>query len=299
MTKVLVTGGNGFFGGRLVPALQEQYDVVAPSREECDLTSETAVATLFEKEKPAIVVHLAADLGGIGYVRTHPGSVFYNNLMMNTLVLEYARRHNVQKFIGISTVNAYPGDATAPFAEEQLHDGIPDEDMIGYGLAKRLLITHSQLYHKQYGFPAVNVLLDSIYGPGDVFVDGKMRVIPANIRRFIEASGDVVAWGSGKPERDFVYVDDAVRAVLFALEHLDTPDPVNIGTGSPVTIKELVETIASLTGFTGTISWDTTKPDGQMQRYLSTKKAASLGFQTKTTLQDGLQRTIAWYKTTY
>jgi GDP-L-fucose synthase len=298
--KVMVTGGDGFLGRHLVPQLRALgADVFVPLYPEYDLTKEADVIRAFS-QAPQIVIHLAADVGGIAYVSANAGQVYYNNTMMNTLLLEHARRNKVERFVAISTVNAYPADAPVPFAEEVLWNGNPDRAMIGYGMPKRTMILQSLLYAQQYGFFTVNLVLDSLYGPGDVFEKGKARVIPSNIQRCIEAkesnAPSITVWGTGASKRDYVYVEDAVRAILYFLEHATTSDPINIGTGEPVSVKELVETISSLCGYEGEILWDATKPDGQLLRYLDTAKAESLGFKTQTPLRDGLQKTIEWYK---
>ena len=298
---MMLTGGGGFVGRHLAPPLKRLgAELFIVRKSEYDLTREADVARLFAEKQPQVVLHLAADVGGIEYVRSHGGAVYYQHTMMNTLLLEYARRSSVEKIVAMSSVNCYAHDASAPFSERAVFDGSPDSSMRSYGFSKRMMILQSQLYYAQHALQTVNLVCDSIYGPHDNFDYGKARVIPANIRRCVEAQAadapEIIVWGTGAPTRDFVYVDDVVRALLIAGEHLSTPEPVNLGTGHPVRLKELIEAIAQLSGYKGAVTWDRTKPDGQIERYLDVTRATELGILPTTTLQEGLTQTIRWYR---
>ena len=299
--RVLVTGGNGFLGKTLVPLLRDlDADVAVSDSRRYDLTKEPDVARLFHDTRPQLVIHLAADVGGIEYVSTHPASVFYSNALMNLLVMEYSRRHGVEKLLAVSSVNCYPEDAPVPFKEEALWRGISDASMRGYGMSKRMMVLHSHLTYQQYDLVTVNLILDSLYGPHDVFTPGKARVIPANIERCMHAlqhnAPSITVWGTGGSVRDFVYVDDAAHAIISAMERVVTPDPINIGTGHPLSIKELIGLIAETVSYTGKVVWDTTKPDGQMARYCDISRARDLGIVPHVSIKDGLARTVTWYR---
>jgi len=262
-----------------------------------DLREKEAVIQLYEDAHPDIVIHLAATVGGIGANRAHPGEFFYDNLLMGVHTLHYAYRYGVEKFVGIGTVCAYPKFTPVPFKEGDLWDGYPEETNAPYGLAKKMLLVQGQAYRQQYGFNAIYLLPVNLYGPRDNFDLETSHVIPALIRKFIEAEADVVAWGDGTPTREFLYVEDCAEAIVLATERYDRPEPVNIGAGFEISIKDLTHRIAELTGFRGEIVWDTSKPGGQPRRYLDTKRAErAFGWQATTLLEEGLRRTIAWYR---
>jgi GDP-L-fucose synthase len=301
--RVLVTGGAGFLGSCVVARLRDEgcRAITVPRSRDSDLVQEAAVERLYEAARPEVVIHLAAQVGGIGANRASPGRFFYDNVMMGTLLMEYARRHGVEKFVGIGTVCAYPKHTPVPMREESLWDGYPEETNAPYGLAKKMLLVQAQAYREQYGFNAIFLLPVNLYGPGDNFDPASSHVIPALIRKCVEAreSGrdEVVVWGTGKATREFLYVDDAAEAVVLATARYDRPEPVNVGAGFEIAIGELAEKIAALTGFEGRLVWDASKPDGQPRRCLDTSRAeAAFGFRATTKLRDGLARTIAWYQ---
>ena len=247
------------------------------------------------------MIHLAGEVGGIGANRANPGSFFYNNLMMGAQMMEYGRRHEVLKFVALGTICAYPKFTSVPFKEEDLWNGYPEETNAPYGLAKKMLLVQAQAYRQQYGFNAIYLLPVNLYGPGDNFDPETSHVIPAIIKKCMDAvdseAREVVLWGTGTPTREFLYVDDAAEAVVLAAERYNGADPVNVGYGSEISIKDLALLIAGLTGFSGSILWDTTKPDGQPKRSLDVSKAERLfGFRAQVSFQDGLRRTIDWYK---
>ncbi len=302
-TKVLVTGGGGFLGRHVIDALGSRgvAQVYAPRRRDYDLTRETDVQQMFSEHPTDLVIHLAAVVGGIGANRANPGRFLYENLIMGTLVMEYARRSSVHKFVGVGTICSYPKYADVPFHEEDLWSGYPEETNAPYGLAKKMLSVQGQAYRQQYGFNAIHVLPVNLYGPGDNFDPDSSHVIPALIRKCLEAidrrDDQIVCWGDGSPTREFLYVEDCAEAIVLATERYDGPEPVNIGTGREISIKELVELVAELTGFRGDIVWDTSKPNGQPRRCLDTSRAERLfGFRAKTDFREGLERTIDWYK---
>jgi len=296
--KVLVTGGGGFLGSFLIPKLEERRaKVFVFGRKEYDLTKESDVSRLFEDVKPEIVIHLAVDGGGIGYMKNHPGSVFDNNILMNTLVQKYAREKGVQKFVGIGTVCSYPKFTPIPFKEENLWEGYPEETNAPYGLAKKMMLVQSQGYREQYGFNAIHLLLINLYGPRDDFHPENSHVIPALIKKFCDDKPMIEIWGSGKASREFLYAEDAAEAIILSAEKYNKSEPVNIGSGEEISIAELVKKIVVLTNFKGEIKWDMAKPDGQLRRCLDTSKAEKeFGFKAKTNLDEGLRSTIDWYK---
>jgi GDP-L-fucose synthase len=299
--KVLVTGGNGFLGKPLVQKLKEKgATLYVPSSKDYDLREEAEVRKLFFDLNPEIVIHLAVDGGGIGYMRTHPGSVYYNNIMMNTLVLENARKSRIEKFVGIGSVCAYPKFANIPFKEEEIWEGYPEETNAPYGLAKKMMMVQSQAYRQQYNFDAIHLLLVNLYGPYDDFDRETSHVIPGLIKTFYEAKQKnakaVEVWGTGSASREFLYSEDAADAVILATESYSKPAPINIGSGMEITIRGLVGKIAEITGFQGEIKWDITKPDGQPRRCLEVSKAEKeFGFKAKTEFEEGLKKTIDWY----
>jgi GDP-L-fucose synthase len=301
--RILVTGGNGFLGKHLVRRLRGAgcERLIAPRAAECDLTRDADVRRLLERERPEVVVHLAAVVGGIGANRRQPGSFFYKNLMMGVQLVEAARESGVEKFLAVGTICSYPKFTPVPFKEEHLWDGYPEETNAPYGLAKKMLLVQLQAYRQQYGFNGANVLLVNLYGPGDNFDLETSHVIPALIRKCVEARqrGDAVlpVWGTGRPTREFLYVEDAARGLHLALERLGTSDPVNIGSGQEISIADLAGLIARKTGFTGKLAFDPNQPDGQPRRCLDVRRAKELlGFEATTSLSDGLDRTIAWYE---
>src|SRR3989449_1714739 len=302
-TRVLVTGGSGFLGHHLLPRLKEKSPrlISAPRKSEYDLVDPIQVVRLIQDVKPDIVIHMAGRVGGIGANSANPGLFFYENLMMGTQLMEAARKNNVQKFVALGTICAYPKFTPVPFHEEDLWNGYPEETNAPYGLAKKMLLVQAQAYRQQYNFNAIYLLPVNLYGPGDNFDPETSHVIPAIIHKCLDAidseAREVVLWGTGTPTREFLYVDDAAEAVVLAAERYNGADPVNVGYGSEISIKDLALLIASLTGFSGSILWDTTKPDGQPKRSLDVSKAERLfGFRAQVSFQDGLQQTIDWYK---
>jgi GDP-L-fucose synthase len=300
---VLVTGGAGFLGRHLVARLQQHgcTKLVIPRSRDYDLTHEHSIRRLLAEHRPEVVLHLAAQVGGIGANRKNPGSFLYNNLIMGTQLIELSRKIGVEKFLAIGTVCCYPKFTPVPFREDDLWNGYPEETNAPYGLAKKLLMVQLQAYRQQYGFNGVNLLVVNLYGPGDNFDLESSHVIPALIRKFVEARDQglktVTLWGTGKASREFLYVEDAARAIHLAAEQLDTADPVNIGSGREVPIAQLAAMIARKTGFTGEIRYDADKPDGQPRRCLDVTRAKQLlGFEATTSLSEGLDRTIAWYE---
>lgn len=301
--SVVVTGGAGFLGGHLVSTLRSRgvARLVVPRSRDCDLRDKEAVVRLFRQTTPDVVIHLAAVVGGIGANMRHPGRFFYDNAIMGLEVMEQARIHGVKRFVAIGTVCAYPKYTPVPFKEENLWDGYPEETNAPYGLAKKMLLVQSQAYRKEYGFNSIFLLPVNLYGPGDDFDLESSHVIPALIRKCVTAVDEgqrgVTVWGTGEASREFLYVKDAAEGIALATEKYDEADPVNIGSGTEVKIRDLVELIARLTGFVGEIVWDTSKPDGQPRRCLDTGRAKALfGFEARTDLADGLKETIDWYR---
>lgn len=301
--RIVVTGGGGFLGRYVVRTLLERgcKEVVVPRRSDYDLTREGVVEQLYRDVRPQVVIHLAAVVGGIGVNCLNPGRFFYENLVMGSLLMEYARQARVEKFVAIGTICAYPKYTPVPFREEDLWNGYPEETNAPYGLAKKMLLVQGQAYRQQYGFNAIHLLPVNLYGPGDNFDPETSHVIPALIRKCLEAvkRGDpeIVCWGDGAPTREFLYVEDCAEAIVSATEKYDEPDPVNVGAGFEISIKELVELIAELTGFQGRVVWDTSKPSGQPRRSLDTSRAwEAFGFRARTPFREGLERTVAWYR---
>ena len=271
-----------------------------PKIEDYDLVNLDDIIRMYDEMKPDIVIHLAAVVGGIGANREHPGEFFYKNLMMGIQLIEQARLRNIEKFVAIGTVCAYPKFTPVPFKEDDIWNGYPEETNAPYGLAKKMLLVQSQAYRQEYGFNSIFLLPVNLYGPSDNFDPASSHVIPALIKKCVDAikAGDdyIECWGTGNVSREFIYVADAAEAILLATEHYNGPEPVNIGAGFEITIKELVEKIAKLTGFKGEIRWNTSKPDGQPRRRLDVSRATKLfGFEAKTDFDKGLKTTIDWY----
>ncbi len=303
--KIVVTGGAGFLGGAVTEALARRgcrpEQVVSPRRKQFDLVHEADVVRLYETHRPQVVVHLAAVVGGIGANRENPGSFYYQNMVMGALLMEHARRAGVEKFVAIGTICAYPKFTPVPFKEEDLWSGYPEETNAPYGIAKKALLVQAQAYREQYGFNAVYLLPVNLYGPRDNFDPQSSHVIPALIKKFVEAverKDDVVeVWGTGRATREFLYVDDAAEGIVLATEHFDGPEPVNLGAGFEISIKDLAESIARITGFQGRLVWNASKPDGQPRRCLDTTRADRFfGFKARTPFDEGLRRTIEWYR---
>lgn len=301
--RVVVTGGAGFLGRFVVEALEGRGCpcIEVPRIEAYDLVRLEDVVRMYEVMRPDIVIHLAAVVGGIGANRQRPGEFLYKNLMMGIQLVEEARLHGVEKFVAIGTVCAYPKMTKVPFREEALWDGYPEETNAPYGLAKKMLLAQSQAYRQQYGFNSIFLLPVNLYGPGDNFDPASSHVIPALIKKCIDATetgaDHIECWGTGRVSREFIYAADAAEGILLATEHYNGAEPINIGVGSEITIKALAEKIAELTGFTGEIRWDPSQPDGQPRRCLDVSRAkAYFGFEATTPFEKGLRQTIAWYK---
>jgi GDP-L-fucose synthase len=300
--RILVTGGSGFLGSHVVRALHGRgcRTVAVARKKQYDLVEMTAVRRLFRDTRPEIVIHLAAVVGGIGANRRHPGRFFYENLMMGVQLMEEARRSGVEKFVAIGTVCAYPKFTPVPFSEEDLWNGYPEETNAPYGLAKKMLLVQSQAYAQEYGFNSIFLLPVNLYGPGDNFDPDSSHVIPALIRKCVEAveggRDEIVVWGTGNASREFLYVEDCAEGIVKATEGYNSPEPVNLGVGEEITIRDLVALIAEATGFKGAVRWDSAKPDGQPRRCLNTDRAREwFGFQAPTTFSEGLRATVSWY----
>ena len=300
--RICVTGGAGFLGSFLIKELEKYNpaEIIIPEINEFDLRKNEDILRLYETKKPEVVIHLAAVVGGIGANRKYPGRFFYDNAIMGIQLIEYARQLGIDKFVTIGTVCAYPKFTPVPFREEDLWIGYPEETNAPYGLAKKMLLVQSQAYRKEYDFNAVYLLPVNLYGPGDNFNPDSSHVIPALIKKIVDAreSGaeKITAWGTGKASREFIYVEDAARGIALAAEKYNKSEPMNIGSGMEISIKELVNLIKELAGYTGDIEWDSSKPDGQPRRCLDISRAkAEIGFEADTDFKEGLKRTIEMY----
>lgn len=300
--RVIVTGGRGFLGRRVVALLQEQHPAAlfTFSSKDYDLTRQAEVARLYADQRPDVVIHLAARVGGIGANRANPGRFFYENAIMGIEMMEQARRNGVEKFVQLGTVCAYPKFASAPFTEDAIWNGYPEETNAPYGIAKKALLVQAQAYRSQYGLNVIFLIPTNLYGPGDNFDLDSSHVIPALIRKCVEAreqhSPTVTVWGTGRPTREFLFVDDAARAIVLATERYDGAEPVNVGSGEEISIRELVDRIVAETGYQGRVVWDPSKPDGQPRRKLDVERARrAFGFEAGVPFADGLRRTVEWY----
>ncbi len=305
--RVVVTGGHGFLGSFVVERLAARgVEAMAPRKRDYDLVQAEAVQALLADARPDVIIHLAARVGGIGANRENPASFFYDNLMMGVQLIDAAYQTQVReqreiKFVALGTVCAYPKITPIPFREDDLWEGYPEETNAPYGLAKKMLLVQAQAYRQQYGYNAIFLLPTNLYGPRDNFNPESSHVIPALIKKCLEAQAsgadEIVSWGTGAPTREFLYVEDAAEGILLATERFNGPEPVNLGSAYEISIKDLVTTIAQLTGFTGRIVWDATKPDGQPRRKLDTQRAeTTFGFHSQTTFEAGLRQTIEWYR---
>jgi GDP-L-fucose synthase len=301
--RICVTGGGGFLGSCLVETLRARgcQPIFVPRRKDYDLTTVEGVRRMFEDGRPEVLFHLAAVVGGIGANRENPGRFFYENAIMGIQLIEYARRYGVQKTIIAGTICAYPKFAPVPFREEDLWNGYPEETNAPYGIAKKALLVQCQAYRQQYGQNCIYLLPVNLYGPGDNFDLQSSHVIPALVRKFLEAkqagAGEVTCWGDGTPTREFLFVRDAAEGLALAAERYDQPDPVNIGSGEEISIRSLAELIAGECGYEGRIVWDPSQPNGQPRRRLDTSRAWEyFGFRARTPLRKGLQETIEWYR---
>jgi len=300
--RVIVTGGGGFLGRVVVQELKDKgcKHITVPRSKQFDLRKTSAIRKLYAQARPDMVIHLAAVVGGIGANRENPGKFFYDNLMMGVELMEQARQMKIAKFVAIGTICAYPKFCPVPFKEDTIWDGYPEETNAPYGLAKKMLLVQSQAYRQQYGFNSIYLLPVNLYGPGDNFSWESSHVIPALIRKCIEAKqrGDkqITVWGTGRATREFLYVDDAAHGIVLAAEKFNSSAPVNLGAGFEISIKDLVNLIVKLTKFKGEIVWDASKPDGQPRRCLDTTRARKeFGFKAKVSFEAGLKKTIAWY----
>jgi GDP-L-fucose synthase len=300
--RVVVTGGGGFFGSHVVSLLQKSgcQSVVVPRSKEYDLREKEQVVKLFDDARPQIVIHMAAVVGGIGANRAHPGKFFYDSAIMGIQLIEISRNFGIEKMVCIGTVCSYPKFTPVPFREEDLWSGYPEETNAPYGLAKKMLLVQLQAYAQEYKFPGIFLIPVNLYGPGDNFDPETSHVIPALIKKFVEAkrNGDpsVTIWGTGIATREFLYVEDAAEAVVEATRKYDRQDPVNLGSGEEISIRDLATKIANVVGYNGSIEWDHTKPDGQPRRFLDTSRAfQEFGWRSKTSFDAGLAETIRWY----
>ena len=296
--RTLVTGGGGFLGSHLVERLEaEGHDVVVARSAEYDLTSMDDATRMFGDADAELVFHVAAEVGGIGANRANPGRYWFANLAMGANVLEQARLHETRKLVLVGTVCAYPKFASVPFSEDELWEGYPEETNAPYGVAKKAVLVGAQAYREQYGLNAIFLLPANLYGPRDNFHSTNAHVIADLIRKMLESSDEVVLWGDGSPTREFLYVDDCVDGLVLAAERYDGADPVNLGAAREISIRDLAELIADVTGFEGSIAWDTTKPNGQLRRSVDGTRARQLfGFEARTPLREGIERTVAWYR---
>ena len=302
--RIVVTGGAGFLGTHLIRRLQQMgcRNIFVPIHTDYDLTRIDAVERLFAEHRPEVVIHLAAVVGGIGANRAKPGRFFYDNAIMGIQLIEAARRHGVEKTVVLGTICAYPKFTPVPFREEDLWNGYPEETNAPYGIAKKALLVQCQAYREKYGMNAVFLLPVNLYGPGDNFDLESSHVIPALIRKCVEAvekgRDEIVLWGDGSPTREFLYVEDAAEGIVLAAKRYDKPDPVNLGSGMEISIRDLAASVASMSGFSGRITWDPTKPKGQPRRSLDVSRAErEFGFRATTPFDFGLRKTIEWYQT--
>jgi len=300
--RIAVSGGAGFLGSYLVERLQRMgcRDIFVPALPEFDLTQMDAIERVFREHRPEVLIHLAAVVGGIGANRANPGKFFYENAIMGIQLIEAARRYRTEKTVVLGTICAYPKFTPVPFCEQDLWNGYPEETNAPYGIAKKMLLVQCQAYRQQYGMSAIYLLPVNLYGPRDNFDLETSHVIPALIRKCVEAvdqnRGEIVLWGDGTPTREFLYVEDAAEGIIRATECYDKPDPVNLGNGVEISIRDLAGRIAKLAGFQGKIVWDTSKPNGQPRRRLDVGRAErEFGFTARTSLDQGLQRTVNWY----
>src|SRR6266478_5178604 len=302
--RVVVTGGAGFLGSAVVDKLRGRgyQNVFVPRSRDYDLREEATIVRLHKDAQPQIVVHLAAVVGGIGANRANPGRFFYDNAVMGIQMMEYARQFGVEKFVAVGTICAYPKFASIPFKEEELWNGYPEETNAPYGLAKKMMLVQAQAYRAQYGFNAIYLLPVNLYGPGDNFDLETSHVIPALIRKCVEAKENddeqIILWGDGSPTREFLYVEDAAEGIALATERYNGSEPVNLGTGEEISIRDLAQMIAEEVGFSGNIVWDTTKPNGQPRRCLDVSKAQEyFGFRAQRGLREGIAKTVKWFIT--
>lgn len=300
--KIIVTGGAGFLGSFVVAKLKERgcADVFVPRSREYDLRDRAAIVRMLTQVKPDVIIHLAAVVGGIGANAKNPGSFFYDNAIMGLQLMEYARQFRVEKFVATGTICAYPKFTPIPFREQDLWQGYPEETNAPYGLAKKMMLVQGQAYREQYGFSSIYLLPVNLYGPKDNFDPESSHVIPALVRKCVEAkeagAKEIVLWGDGSPTREFLYVEDAAEGIVLATEKYDGAEPVNLGSGEELAIKELATIVAGHTGFTGNIVWDPSRPNGQPRRRLDVSRAERFfGFRAKVSLHEGLGRTISWY----
>ncbi len=310
-SRILITGGHGFLGRSVIKSLvargfkltnrpPDPNQIFSFRSSEFNLEDQHVVFDLVRYTRPDIIIHLAARVGGIGANQRHPGSFFYSNIMMGTSLIEAARICKVSKIVTVGTICAYPKFARVPFREDELWEGYPEETNAAYGIAKKALLVQGQAYRQEYGLNAIYLLPVNLYGPGDNFNPESSHVIPALIKKFVEAvetkTRVVDVWGTGAASREFLYVDDAAEGIVLATERYNEPDPVNIGNGKEITIRDLVDKIASMAGYRGIINWDKTKPDGQPRRCLNVDKAKIFGFEAKTGFDEGLRTTIEWFQ---
>ena len=301
--RITITGGKGFLGKHLIRALEARgcKNILVADLPDYNLIRQEDIRRLYDEQRPDIVIHLAAKVGGIGYNQENPGALFYENIMMGVPLLHEGCLRKIEKFVALGTICAYPKFTPVPFKEDDLWNGYPEETNAPYGLAKKMMLVQAQSYRQQYGFNAIFLLPVNLYGPGDNFDPRSSHVIPALIKKCVDAvrQGDkeIVVWGTGAATREFFYVEDAAEAIALATEKYDKPEPVNIGAGFEISIRELVGLIVELTGFTGRVVWDASKPDGQPRRMLDTTRAfQEFGFRARTDFREGLTKTIAWYQ---